>query len=202
MNAPVAGILLAAGAGSRYGQPKALADTPETGSWLERGIRLLLDAACSPVVVVLGAESGRALALLSAIPLGGDTRVLPLVVPNWSEGIGASLRTAFEALSRLCWEPTPIAALVTLVDLPRLALEALARLTHDPITPSSLRRAVCEGIPGHPVLIGSAHWAPLRSQLTGDIGAGPYLRIHCADAVECAGLGGDDDIDVPLWRFR
>ncbi|WP_235781075.1 nucleotidyltransferase family protein [Sinomonas notoginsengisoli] len=194
---PVAGILLAAGAGSRYGLPKALAATPGTGSWLERGIRLMLDAACSPVVVVLGAESDRALALLSATRLSADTRVVPLVVTDWSEGIGGSLRGGFEALGKLRAEPRPVAALVTLVDLPRLAPEALARLANDPIVPSSLRRAVYGGIPGHPVLIGSDHWAALGSQLAGDVGASPYLRTHGTEAVDCTGLGGEDDIDVP-----
>ncbi|HEY5335252.1 MAG TPA: NTP transferase domain-containing protein, partial [Mycobacteriales bacterium] len=51
----VAGLLLAAGSGSRMGGPKALL------SWrgrplVEHGIRTLLEGGCDPVVVVVGAE--------------------------------------------------------------------------------------------------------------------------------------------------
>lgn len=190
-NTPLAGVLLAAGAGRRFGGPKALAATPDAGGWLERGVRLLLDAACDPVVVVLGAEAERARSLLPA----SEPRVVPVIADDWAEGIGASLRAALAALegTRL-----PVAALVTLVDLPRLAPEALERVAGGDVVPSSLRRAVYEGIPGHPVLIGRDHWHDLRQGLKGDVGAGPYLRAHRAEPIECSGLGGDDDVDAPV----
>lgn len=202
----IAGVLLAAGAGRRFGGPKALAATPEAGGWLERGVRLLLEAGCEPVLVVVGAEAERALALVPT----SDPRVVPVVASDWSEGIGASLRAALDALAldtpdldtpdrspgRLPEGSQPVAALVTLVDLPRLEPEALQRVVAHGVVPSSLRRAVYEGNPGHPVLIGRAHWQALREGLKGDAGAGPYLRAHRAEPVECSGLGGDDDVDT------
>ncbi|NUP73636.1 MAG: NTP transferase domain-containing protein [Sinomonas sp.] len=181
-------MLLAAGAGRRFGGPKALAVSPSTGSWLERGARLLLDAGCEPVVVVLGAEADQARALLPK----GDPRIVPVVAANWAEGIAASLRAGLDALEG---DPRPAAALVSLVDLPRLAPEALTRVTSGAVDRSSLRRAVYAGRPGHPVLLGRAHWAPLRAGLAGDAGAGPYLREQGAEAVDCTGLGGDEDVD-------
>ncbi|WP_138443036.1 nucleotidyltransferase family protein [Sinomonas susongensis] len=194
----LAGVLLAAGAGRRFGGPKALAATPDAGGWLERGVRLLLEAGCDPVLVVLGAEAERALALLPT----SDRRVRPVVATRWAEGVGASLRAALQVLERQpdgqpLADRRPAAALVTLVDLPRLAPEALERVTGTGVGPSSLRRAVYGGTPGHPVLIGSAHWPGLLQGLEGDTGAGPYLRAHRAEAVECSGLGGDDDVDTP-----
>lgn len=189
----LAGVLLAAGAGRRYGGPKALAATPGAGGWLERGVRLLLDVGCSPVVVVLGAEAERALALLPRT----DARIVSVVAADWASGLAASLRAALDALEQLAEGPPPTAALVTLVDLPRLAPEALERVAaHDAVGPSSLRRAVYAGTPGHPVLIGRAHWAALKDGLAGDVGAGPYLRAHGADAIDCTGLGGNDDVDT------
>lgn len=195
---PIAGVLLAAGAGRRFGGPKALAATADAGGWLERGVRLLLGAGCDPVLVVVGAEAERALALLPA----SDRRVLPIVADGWAEGIGASLRAALDALERLpggrpAGSDRPVAALVTLVDLPHLVPQALERVAGGVVVPSSLRRAVYGGTPGHPVLIGRAHWQDLRESVKGDVGAGPYLRAHRAEAVECSGLGGDDDVDTP-----
>ncbi|MEA5457187.1 nucleotidyltransferase family protein [Sinomonas sp. JGH33] len=187
LSAPVAGILLAAGAGVRFGGPKALAASPETGSWLRRGVDLLLAAGCEPVVVVLGASATEARALLP-----DDPRVMPVIAADWAEGIGASLRAALDVLGG---QGAPLAALVTLVDLPKLNGEALARVALGAVGPESLRRAVYDGAPGHPVLIGRAHWAPLRSVLAGDVGAGPYLRAHGAEPIDCTGLGGNEDVD-------
>ncbi|KHL03161.1 nucleotidyltransferase family protein [Sinomonas humi] len=191
--APVAGVLLAAGAGRRFGGPKALAATPDAGGWLERGVGLLLDVGCAPVVVVLGAGAEEARSLLPA----SEPRVMPVVADDWAEGVGASLRAALNALDGMPAAAPCIAALVTLVDLPRLAPEALERVAGTDVVPSSLRRAVYEGSPGHPVLIGRDHWHDLRHSLKGDVGAGPYLRAHRAEPVECSGLGGDEDVDTP-----
>src|SRR3954467_8015066 len=80
-----AGLLLAAGAGSRMGGPKALV---ELGGRLlvERGTDVLRQAGCDPVVVVLGAaaDEGRHRAELS------DARIVDN--PNWAEGQAGSLR--------------------------------------------------------------------------------------------------------------
>ena len=187
----VAGILLAAGAGRRFGGPKALASSPGVGSWLKRGVRLLLDAGCSPVVVVLGAEAEKASVLLPK----DDTRVVPVVAGDWVEGIGASLGAALDHLREV---PGPVATLVTLVDLPHLAPAAMPRVLEAGVVPSTLRRATYSGKPGHPVLIGRDHWAAVRAGLQGDVGAGPYLREHGAEAVDCTGLGGNEDIDAPV----
>lgn len=191
--APLAGILLAAGAGSRFGGPKALAATPEAGSWLARAVRLLLDAGCAPVVVVLGAAADDARRLLPE----DNPRVVPVVAERWADGVAESLRAALAALAGV---EGPVGALVTLVDLPRLSPEALARVAGGTVGPSSLRRAVYGGTPGHPVLLGRNHWEPLSAGLSGDVGAGPYLRANGAEAVDCTGLGGDDDVDLAPRR--
>ncbi len=49
-----AGLLLAAGAGSRMGMPKALVHD-DRGAWLQRGVEVLRQGGCDPVVVLLGA---------------------------------------------------------------------------------------------------------------------------------------------------
>jgi molybdenum cofactor cytidylyltransferase len=47
------------------------------------------------------------------------------------------------------------------------------------------------------VVIGRAHWAPVRAGLTGDTGARPYLVAHDVTAVACDDLGTGLDVDVP-----
>jgi CTP:molybdopterin cytidylyltransferase MocA len=171
------------------GRPKALV-TDDGGSWLERAARLSLAAGCSPVLVVLGAAADEARRLLPAEP-----RITPVVAGDWASGTAASLRAGIEAAAAL--DPVPDAVLVTLVDLPSLQAEACRRVLQGPVGPRSLRRAEYGGRPGHPVLIGRDHWAPLLAQLAGDRGAGPYLAAQGAEPVDCTGLGGDLDVDVP-----
>lgn len=197
----MAGVVLAAGAGTRMGQPKALVGD-DRGMWLPRAVGLLLEAGCDRVLAVLGASAHDAARLLP-----DDPRVTPLVASEWEEGIGASLRAALDAAARFSdAEPgmeapvaqTPVAVAVTLVDLPHLDPEALRRILAGDVGPTTLRRAVYSGAPGHPVLIGRDHWASLGRELAGDRGAGPYLASHGADEVDCTGLGGERDQDVPL----
>ena len=192
------GIVLAAGAGRRMGQPKALV-ADDAGPWLERAARHLLKAGCRRVLAVLGASAADAARLLP-----DDPRVSAVVAPEWTEGVGASLRAGLEAAATVTDDAgnPPSAALVTLVDLPWIEAEAFARVAGAGAAPTELRRAVYAGRPGHPVLIGREHWAPLRVSLAGDTGAGPYLAAHGALGVDCSGLGGDRDQDEPLGGDR
>jgi hypothetical protein len=45
------------------------------------------------------------------------------------------------------------------------------------------------------VLIGREHWAALAQSLSGDRGAGAYLTVHSALAVECGDLWSGADVD-------
>ena len=62
---------------------------------------------------------------------------------------------------------------------------------------ASLARAVYLGLPGHPVLIGRAHWHSVAASVRGDRGAGDYLAAHGARSLECADLWHGADIDRP-----
>ncbi|WP_125777060.1 nucleotidyltransferase family protein [Antribacter gilvus] len=198
------GLVLAAGAGSRYGTPKALVRAADGVPWVELACRALRDGGCADVLVVLGASAAEALPLV-------PSWARPVVAAGWARGVAASLRTGLAACAA-----TPAAcAVVTLVDLPGLRPEAVARLlamapAHGPReqhevsagggaagTRLSLARATYGGRPGHPVLLGRSHWAAVSAEVRGDVGAGPYLRTHGALDVDCTDLGGGDDVDVP-----
>ncbi|MDT2004234.1 nucleotidyltransferase family protein [Rhodococcus opacus] len=187
----IGGVLLAAGAGSRMGMPKALVVGADGQPWLARGVRVLADAGCEPTVVVLGARADEAQNLL---PDG-----LPVTVgiaEDWRSGLSASLRRGLEVAATF---DDVDAVVITLVDLPDLGVDAVRRVASVPPgdARSALRQAHYSGRPGHPVLIGRAHWLPLRRSLTGDSGARKYLEAHGAVKVDCSDLGSGRDVDSP-----
>ncbi|WP_188674073.1 nucleotidyltransferase family protein [Subtercola lobariae] len=94
---PVAGLLLAAGAGRRMGMPKALVRSDDGVAWVVRGARLLLASGCSPVVVVVGAHAAEVEAVLAA-SLDADARLRVVRALDWAEGMSASLRVGLLAL--------------------------------------------------------------------------------------------------------
>jgi len=187
----IGGVLLAAGAGSRMGMPKALVVGADGEPWLARGVRVLSDAGCAPTVVVLGARADEAEDLLP-----GGVPVTVGIAEDWQSGLSASLRRGLEVAATFDYVD---AVVITLVDLPDLGVDAVRRVASAPPgdARSALRQAHYSGRPGHPVLIGRAHWLPLRRSLTGDSGARKYLGTHGAEAVDCSDLGSGRDVDSP-----
>jgi nicotine blue oxidoreductase len=183
----VAGLVLAAGGGRRYGGPKAL--VRHEGSLLvERAVRTVRDAGCAPIVVVLGAAAAEVRASAQL----GDA----ILVENeaWKSGMGSSLRVGLEALGRTDAE----AALVLLVDTPGVTAEAVKRVTAGSAQ-NSLATATYNGRRGHPVLLGRDHWAGVAILATGDVGARAYLsaRLEKLHLVPCEDISDDTDMDVP-----
>ena len=177
------GLLLAAGAGERFGGPKALARDADGTSWLLRSVQALRP--CAEIVVVLGAEAEQAAALL---PMS----VARVRADDWAEGMGASLRAGLSALAGTAHE----AALVSLVDLPDVGAAVVARLVAASTGPGVLARAAYDGVPGHPVLIGRDHWAGVVETATGDRGARDYLATHDVVLVACGEQATGADVDT------
>lgn len=175
------GVLLAAGAGRRYGSPKALA---HAGGWLRTAVAALAGGGCDEVLVVLGAEAARARPL---VPPG----VRVLVCAGWSEGMGASLRTGLEAAAG----STADRAVLHLVDTPDVGADVVARVL---AAGGSVVRAAYRGVAGHPVRLDREHWAAVAVSATGDRGARAFLRGRDdVVLVECGDLATGVDIDTP-----
>lgn len=180
----VLGLLLAAGQGARMGRPKALVRGADGVPWSVASGRALADAGCDRVVVVLGAEAAAAAELLDGLG--------HVVAHDWSEGMSASLRAGL----RVAEDGDDVAVLIHLVDLPDVGSDVMVRLLSH-AAPDALVRASYDGRPGHPVLIGRGHWAPLGAELDGDHGARDYLARHGTTLVECGDLATGVDIDTP-----
>ena len=194
----VTGLLLAAGAGSRMGMPKALVRDDVGRPWLTRAVTVLLQGGCDEVTVVLGASADEAEWVL-ADGMGDLSRVHVVRALAWQAGMGASLRAGLRELAGTGHD----AALVHLVDLPDVTAAVVARvLTEADLGPAGLARASYDGAPGHPVLLGREHWAPVSDAAAGDRGARLYLSVNDPQLVECGDLASGADVDEPTSDQR
>jgi CTP:molybdopterin cytidylyltransferase MocA len=208
----VAGILLAAGDGSRIGRPKGLIVVG--GQTLaRRGVGLLRAGGAAPVIVVSGAapldaadldatprdetprdETGLAVGPGTGASNGGRAAVINVHNPQWQTGMGSSLAAGLAAVPDDC-----TAAVLALADQPLVGPESVARLIAAHAAGASVAVACYEGRPRNPVLIGREHWAEVTALAAGDVGARPFLRAHpeLVARIECGDTGRPDDIDTP-----
>jgi CTP:molybdopterin cytidylyltransferase MocA len=193
----VAGVLLAAGEGSRFGRPKALVELD--GMTLgERGVQLLRAGGADPVLVVAGAAEV-------------DIKAARTVHnPDWRTGMGSSLRVALRTLTadratddtgQATNDATETvgAAVIALADQPLVGVTAVERLIAAYRDGASVAVATYDGQPRNPVLIAREHWPDVMAEATGDKGARAFLRKRpdLVTLVECADTGSADDIDTP-----
>jgi molybdenum cofactor cytidylyltransferase len=179
----IGGIVLAAGAATRFGSAKQLAQL-DGSPLLEHAVRTMsLAPDVGRAVVVLGAEAEE---VVRSVDLHG---LEPIVCERWQEGQSASLACGLAALTDC------EAVVVTLGDQPRLTTQAIARIVaargHGPAA-----RATYGGLPGHPVLLERELFDRLRD-VTGDRGARNVLQSVQTAEVPCDDLGGGEDVDTP-----
>jgi CTP:molybdopterin cytidylyltransferase MocA len=189
-----AGLLLAAGAGRRMGRPKALVEVDGV-PLVTRALAVLRAGGCAPLLVVVGAAADEVAAVV------GDAASVA-TADDWATGMGASLRAGLAALA--AGPDGAQAAVVHLVDLPGVGAAAVARLGAAATGPDVLVRAAYDGVPGHPVLLGRAHWTAVAEGAVGDAGARGYLAGHPGlRLVECGDVADPHDVDTPdaLRRF-
>ena len=185
----VAGILLAAGSGSRLGQPKALVELG--GETLaQRGVALLRAGGADPILLVTGAVP-------VTIP-----EALAVHNPDWSTGMGSSLATGLRALT----ETDVAAAVIALADQPLVGPGSVRRLIGAYRDGAPVAVAAYEGKPRNPVLIAREYWPVVLQMATGDTGARAFLQAYAelVTHVECADTGSPDDVDTAedLARVR
>ncbi|HET7310179.1 MAG TPA: nucleotidyltransferase family protein [Mycobacteriales bacterium] len=184
----VAGLVLAAGEGSRLGRPKALVRF-EDQLLVERAAATLRAAGCFPVLVVLGAAA-------SEVARSADLRDAVVVVNDgWATGMGSSLCTGLTALSDL----RAPAAVVLLVDQPHVSPDLVRRLVSHHSPGTAAVSASYGGRRRNPVLLDASVWPEVTAAAVGDIGARGWLDTHAdrVALVACDDLGSDLDIDTP-----
>lgn len=182
----IAAVVLAAGSGSRFGGAKQLAELDGI-PLLEHALRAVEAVpAIGRIVVVLGARADE---IRDRVDFGAAE---PVVCADWEEGQAASLRWGIAAVA------DAEAVVLTLGDMPRITpevIDAFAGLAA--VYGADVRaRAVYDGMPGHPVVLGSAYF-PRIAALRGDVGAREVLEEIRAHPIECSHLCSAVDVDTP-----
>ena len=201
MSARVAGVLLAAGQGSRFGQPKALVEL-DGQTLAERGVHMLQAGGADPILIVTGA---------APVVLAPADQVHTVYNEEWRTGMGSSLRAALRALSEAAepddtvlspadtvLPPDVAAVVVALADQPLVGAGAVARLIAAYRAGAEVAVAAYDGKPRNPVLLAREHWPEVIATATGDQGARAFLRARpdLVTRIECGDTGRPDDIDT------
>jgi CTP:molybdopterin cytidylyltransferase MocA len=182
----IAAVVLAADCGSRFGAAKQLAEL-DGMPLLEHALRAVEAVpAIDRLVVVLGARADE---VRAGVDFGSAEVV---VCEDWEEGQAASLRCGIDAIDGAR------AAVLLLGDMPRITPQVIARFAElaGEHGSEARARAVYDGAPGHPVVLGSAYFAAL-SGLSGDHGARDVLKKIGAYPIECGQLCSPADVDTP-----
>lgn len=147
---------------------------------VDRAVRVLAEAGCSPVVVVLGAWQG-------TVP-----KATVVINEAWSTGMGSSLRAGLAWLVDQAPDIERVA--ITPVDLPGLTVPAVERLLghSEPVVAGSYA-----GVRGHPVLITRHYWQQAMDMAEGDRGARDFLATRRdLVVVELGDVASGHDVDT------
>jgi molybdenum cofactor cytidylyltransferase len=177
----ISGLILAAGAATRFGAPKQLADL-DGRPLLEHAIEAMLAARIGRVLVVLGASAD----LIRSRVDFHDAE--PVVCERWREGQAASLGYGLGLLGNAD------AVVIILVDQPGVSAAAIRRIV-DHRGESLAIRASYRGSPGHPVLVEPELFPQIRA-LSGDQGARDLLASAGTREIACDDLADGRDIDT------
>jgi molybdenum cofactor cytidylyltransferase len=188
----IAAVVLAAGASSRMGRPKAALPLGANGATvLSRGVAALVAAGVTQVVVVAGAHPDAVRAALGS----PDPAVTVIDNPAWRDGQLTSLLCGLEALDHAALD----ALLVTLVDVPLVTPATIARVIQTwRDTRAPIVRPARGAEHGHPVLFDRRLFAELRAA-DPRRGAKPVVHAHAHELVNLPveDEGAFLDLDTP-----
>ena len=179
-------VVLAAGAGSRFGGGKLLAPfggRTLIGATLE-GLR---GAPVDETIVVVGAEGER----LQELSAAHGARAVEN--RDWAEGMSTSVRAGLNACS-----PEARAAIVVLADQPLVGTEAVERLVGAFEDGARVAVATYGGKMRNPALFSRDVWPLLEREMTGDRGARAVLSRfpELVTEVPCDDVADPADVDT------
>jgi molybdenum cofactor cytidylyltransferase len=184
-------IVLAAGQSTRMGRPKALLPLEAGETFVTHIVSTFRAAGVEEILIVVGHD---AQTVIDAVERTGAVARF-VVNPDYEAGQLTSLLAGLRVIDR----PGVVAALVTLVDAPRVepatVRAVLDRYRH---TRAPIVRPVNGARHGHPVLIDRSLFGELRSADPAR-GAKAVVRAHASAAgdVEVEDEGAFADIDTP-----
>ncbi len=181
----IAGIVLAAGGSSRFGEPKQLLD------WFGKPmvkfvVEKVIAAGCSPVVVVTGADHDSVSQALDGV------EVEVVCNTGWQVGQSSSVRAAIQSL------PGDIsAAIFNLVDQPLIPVELIKELMKKHArNPAPIILPTIDGKPANPVLFDQSVFTDLE-KLEGDVGGRTLFDKYKPVTIPWDDLASQVDVDTP-----
>ena len=155
---PIAGIILAAGGSSRFGQPKQLLDW-NGEPMVRRVVNMALKAGLSPLVVVVGASADDVAAVINDLPL----RIV--INSEWSTGKSSTIKVGINSL------PEELGGVVFLQcdqpQIPQALLKSLIETHQTNLSP--IVAPLIDGQRGNPVLFDRITFSEFHS-LQGEMG--------------------------------
>lgn len=181
-------IILAAGSSSRLGQAKQL--LPYKGETLIRhATQAAIDAACKPIVVVLGAEAAATKKELQNLPVNYVEN------KHWEEGMATSIKTGLQEI--LLLEPEVDGIILMVCDQPYVNANLLRKLKKSwEETGKGLAACTYAGTVGTPALIAKDYFDELNA-LQGAEGAKKLLLAYKNFLALVPFPMGQVDIDTP-----
>ncbi|HZG62890.1 MAG TPA: nucleotidyltransferase family protein [Rubrobacteraceae bacterium] len=182
----VSAILLAAGAGSRFGGGKLLAKF-RGRTLIEATLSGLRGAPVDEIIVVVGSEGER----LRSISAAHTANVV--ANPHWAEGMSTSVRAGLRACA-----PDARAAVVALADQPFVGAGAIERLVEAFESGARVAVATYGGEQRNPALFAREVWPLLEREMSGDRGARAVLARHpeLVTEVPCDDVADPTDVDT------
>ncbi len=182
----IAAIVMAAGASSRMGRPKALLRAGDR-SFVRRILETLQRGGVQDAVVVIRQDADSVREEVESAAFGRA-----IVNPGADAGQLSSLITGLDVVDR----PGVDAVLVTLVDVPLIqAATVRALIGRAPLSGANVVRAVYHGRHGHPVIFKRAVFEALR-RADPAAGAKAVVRAAIVDDVEVDDPGVVEDVDT------
>jgi molybdenum cofactor cytidylyltransferase len=191
-------IVLAAGASTRMGRSKATLALDGGDTFITRIVRTFTRAGISDVIIVVGHDPDAVVDALSGTELSATF----VENPDYAQGQLSSLLAGLRVVDR----PGVVASLVTLVDVPLIAVSTVRAVinqyhaTHAPVV-----RPVRGAEHGHPVLIDRSRFDALRHADPG-LGAKGVVRAHASAKgdvpVDDEGAFADADTPIEYERLR
>jgi molybdenum cofactor cytidylyltransferase len=186
----IAGVLLAAGTSSRFGERNKLLATHDGDAIVRHAAQTLLDAGLGPVVVVVGHEAERVMAALDGLD------VVFVTNEAYASGQASSVRAGVRAVLE---EAPPVdAAVIALGDMPFVSPDTVETLVDAYAAEvGDALAAAYDGVRGNPVLFDHRFFDDLAG-VSGDVGGKQILLESGASAcIEVADPGVRRDVDEP-----
>lgn len=181
----IGAVILAAGSSSRMGTPKQTLQFEGT-SLLRRAALAALEAGCSPVVVVTGANVEGSRAELEGLP------VREVWNRHWERGMGSSIREGLQAMG----EAEVDAAILMVCDQPHATADVISTLmTAYREVGRPVVASMYGGSFGVPALFSRTIFPDL-AQLEGG-GAKQVIKKHALEAHFVPFPEGEKDVDTP-----